>query len=189
MLVPTMLKVVPRPHRRKLDPIDGVDLSAMPGAEPSGLIGLMESLIRLANGGQLRRALMRASGFPGDDIPAFLALNQLALHGALRPTDLAERLDTGRPNLTKIVERLQESGFVLRLKDPEDARGVLVALSAEGREIGQRLIEANQSLVERLSREWDPQDIPALQRLLRQLIVGYEGLMQETRTDDRAREG
>ncbi|QLD12755.1 MarR family winged helix-turn-helix transcriptional regulator [Microbacterium oleivorans] len=165
---------MPRPDQLKLDPIDGADLSALSGAEPDGLIGLIESVIRLANSGHVRQTLMRLSGFPAEDIPAFLALNQLVLHGALRPTDLAEQLDTGRSNATKIVERLQAMDLVLRLPDPEDARGVLVALSPHGRAIGRRLVDTNQSMLDRLSADWHPDDIPTFQRLLRQLISGYE---------------
>ncbi|MFB7251137.1 MarR family winged helix-turn-helix transcriptional regulator [Microbacterium sp. NPDC056234] len=94
---------------------------------------------------------------------------------ALRPTDLAERLETGRPNATKIVERLQDEGLALRLADPDDAHGVIVALSDAGREVAQRLLHTHEAWIARLSTEWAPEDVPALVRLLSQLITAYEG--------------
>ncbi|MCV2394292.1 MarR family transcriptional regulator [Actinotalea sp. M2MS4P-6] len=165
---------MPRPPDDALARPDDVDLSAVAGADPDGLVGLVERLIRVANSDAYRRGLMTAVDFPSTDIPTFLALNQLALHGALRPTVLAERLETGRPNVTKIVQRLEALGLVVRLAAPADSRGVLVALTAEGRAIAERVVEIDERVVAGASAAWSADEVEAFRQLLARYVAGAE---------------
>src|SRR5579875_736918 len=59
--------------------------------------------------------------------------------GPRRITDLAEREGCTQPAITRLVDRLQERGWVVREPDPSDGRVVLVALTAEGQEMADRL--------------------------------------------------
>ncbi len=51
----------------------------------------------------------------------------------LRMFELGERVLASKTRLTHIVDRLERGGLVRRRRDPEDARGVLVVLTAKGR--------------------------------------------------------
>ncbi len=63
------------------------------------------------------------------------ALANLAEHGgALRMSEIADRLILTRGGVTKLVDRLEEAGYVERRSSPSDRRVVLVAMTAEGRE-------------------------------------------------------
>jgi DNA-binding MarR family transcriptional regulator len=53
----------------------------------------------------------------------------------LRMYELGERLLASKTRLTHIIDRLEKSGLVRRRRDPDDARGVLVVLTAKGRRI------------------------------------------------------
>ncbi len=49
-----------------------------------------------------------------------------------RVTELAAREGVTQPAITRLVNRLEERGWVRRETDPADGRAVLVALTAEG---------------------------------------------------------
>src|SRR2546428_13931051 len=52
---------------------------------------------------------------------------------AMRSGDLAQRCAMTAPALTELVDSLSRDGFVRRLEDSGDRRGVVVALPAPGR--------------------------------------------------------
>lgn len=163
---------MPRPPRAQLVPLEAVDLAPVAGAEPSSLLARLEDLIRVSNSDELRLRLMSAIDFPSADIPTFLAVNQLSLHGALRPTDLAERLETGRPNTTKIVQRLEALGLVARCAAPEDGRAVLVALTPAGREVAARLTAAQRASIDAATQGWTTPEREAFGELVARFVAG-----------------
>lgn len=59
--------------------------------------------------------------------------------GRLRMNDLADRVLLSRSGLTRLVDRLQREGLVVRQSCPSDARGLYAVLTAAGRA---RLAEA-----------------------------------------------
>ncbi|GLI27114.1 hypothetical protein ARHIZOSPH14_13560 [Agromyces rhizosphaerae] len=164
---------MPRPPATQLAHVDAVDLSPVASADPDDLLGILERMIRQANSSRLRRGLMTEVGFPIDDIPTFLALNQLSLHGAMRPTDLAEGLETGRANVTKIVARLVGVGLVERVADPADQRGVILALTAPGRELAARVVAAQERTITETTADWPAADVDAFRALTRRWVEGW----------------
>lgn len=66
---------------------------------------------------------MKAIAFPVDDVSMFLVVNQLAYRGALRPTDIADALGLGRPNISRVAARLADERLIVRVADPGDERG------------------------------------------------------------------
>jgi DNA-binding MarR family transcriptional regulator len=109
-------------------------------SDPQDLLVNLEAMIRWADSVTHRRQLMAAIDFPLDDVSAFLTLNQLAYRGASRPTDIADALGIGRPNVSRIAGRLVAEGLILRIADPQDERGILLALSERGRLYADRII-------------------------------------------------
>lgn len=59
--------------------------------------------------------------------------------GRLRMNDLADRVLLSRSGLTRLVDRLQREGLVVRQSCPSDARGLFAVLTPAGRA---RLVEA-----------------------------------------------
>ncbi len=61
-------------------------------------------------------------------------LDYLSRHdGGMSPSDLAKRLGYSRPRMTRILDSLEEKGFVVRTPDPEDRRRVVATCTDEGR--------------------------------------------------------
>src|SRR3954462_784655 len=63
------------------------------------------------------------------------ALNTIACHGPLTPSELAARERIQRPTATRVLARLEEAGLIARAADPADRRSSLVAPTASGREL------------------------------------------------------
>lgn len=131
-----------------------------------------------AASGRLRRDLMAASRFPlPDDVPAFLVLNRLVYGGATRPTVLADALQTGPSNVSKIVRRLEAAGLTARIADPTDERAVLVTMTAAGREAAERIAAAGVTLAHDELGDLSADEVEALRTLLakvaRRLVRRY----------------
>lgn len=143
---------------------DDPDLSPVIEQDPLDLRLSIASIVHWADSRDVRVRVMEQIGFPVDDIPMFVVVNQLAYRGALRPTDLATTLGTGKANISKIVRRLEEIGLVERVPSPRDERSVLVALTAAGRELGERIMAVAQAQVDEVTLGWDPQEVENLRR-------------------------
>jgi DNA-binding MarR family transcriptional regulator len=78
-------------------------------------------------------------------------------NGETTMSQLAERLGVSLPNVTGIVDRMEERGFVERGRDPGDRRVVTLRATAGGREtveeIDQIRRQAMQSILLRLTPE------------------------------------
>src|ERR1700739_3069361 len=67
-------------------------------------------------------------------------LAALAVEGPSRLTALATATGIAQPAMTQLVGRLEREGLVVRLIDPEDARGTLVAITDAGLALRAQLI-------------------------------------------------
>jgi len=145
-----------------------VELSSLLPPDPLDIRRSVTSLVHWADSREVRLQVMEAIGFPFDDIPMFLIVNQLAYRGALRPTDLASVLGTTKANISKIVRRLEACGLVARVSSPHDERSVLVALTPAGREIGVRIIDGAAAKFAETFATWAPEDVETFRRLMAQ---------------------
>jgi DNA-binding MarR family transcriptional regulator len=80
---------------------------------------------------QLERDLMAASGMPLSWYDVLLQLAE-APDRRLRMADLADKVLLSRSGLTRLVDRLQAEGLVVREPFPGDARGLYTVLTATG---------------------------------------------------------
>ncbi|MFK4761779.1 MarR family winged helix-turn-helix transcriptional regulator [Microbacterium sp. ZW T5_45] len=142
------------------------DISPVFDQDPLDLRLTVASIIHWADSREVREQTMAKVGFPFDDIPMFLVVNQLCYRGALRPTDLASTLGTGKANMSKIVRRLEDAGLVARVASQIDERSILVALTADGRAIGERIVQASDEHYRSVTDGWSDEDVDTLRRLL-----------------------
>ena len=68
-----------------------------------------------------------------------LADNEALLHlekegSLLRMSEIAQRLILSRGGTTKVIDRLEEMGLVVRRPDPKDRRATTVSITAAGRQ-------------------------------------------------------
>lgn len=69
------------------------------------------------------------------------AVLELSRMGEVDFGDTATRLGVSRPTLSRIVERLVESGLVRRREKPEDRRRLLVSVTPHGVELAENILE------------------------------------------------
>jgi DNA-binding MarR family transcriptional regulator len=62
-------------------------------------------------------------------------MSMLDRHGELPMSRIAELLDVSDSNATGLIDRMEERGFVERVRHPDDRRVVLVRVSDRGREL------------------------------------------------------
>ncbi len=70
------------------------------------------------------------------------ALGELAREGELRQIDLVHRLRLEKSTTSRLVGQLVERGWAERVPAPGDGRGVLVRLTANGRDAAEQLAAA-----------------------------------------------
>lgn len=112
---------------------------------------IAELLLKFAEFGQIVSAAL-AEAARDEELVSNIniaVLCRLELQGALRPSDIMETTGLTSGGVTKLIDRLETAGLVERLEDPVpgDARGVMVALTDNGRE---RLTSMVMVLSERL---------------------------------------
>ncbi|MFA1544939.1 MarR family winged helix-turn-helix transcriptional regulator [Actinomadura chokoriensis] len=93
-----------------------------------------------------------------------------AAGGRLRMNDLADRVLLSRSGLTRLVDRLQRDGLVIRQSCTDDARGLYAVLTAAGRD---RLADATptyrQGVQEHVLSRLDEPDLRTLGTILDKL--------------------
>jgi DNA-binding MarR family transcriptional regulator len=95
-----------------------------------------------------------------------------------RITELAAAEGVTQPAITRVVNRLQERGWVTRHGDPRDGRAVVVRLTPAGRTVVERLRGEYRALVHEEMATLDDTDVETLARaidVLDELIDRLEG--------------
>jgi DNA-binding MarR family transcriptional regulator len=155
--------------RGDVDPGASADLSPVIGDDPLDLRLSLASVVHWADSTGVRRDVMTKVAFPVDDMGMFLVVNQLSYNGAMRPVELSLALGQTPTNMSKIVGRLVQAGLTVRVAAPDDDRGVLVALTDEGRRIGERIMATAESNMETLLADWSPAELDDLRRMMARL--------------------
>jgi DNA-binding MarR family transcriptional regulator len=87
--------------------------------------------------------------------------------------DLTKLLQLSKSGITRLVDRLEEAGFVARKSSPTDRRLTYASLTEQGREVLDRYEPVFAAAVEEhFSKHLAPADLIALETALRQLLDG-----------------
>jgi DNA-binding MarR family transcriptional regulator len=128
---------------------------------------LSEAFWRVA---RLLRHRSRESLAPWDIAPSHgRALGVLLRHGTVRLRDLSEHLHIAPRSATEVIDVLQERGLVERRPDPNDRRATLVALTPEGKRVGDAIDASRAAEAQRLFGVLSATDQVQLARILRKL--------------------
>ncbi|MEV6301492.1 MarR family transcriptional regulator [Actinoplanes sp. NPDC051861] len=90
----------------------------------------------------------------------------------LSPGALAASMMLSTGGTTARLDRLERAGLVVRSPDPGDRRGVLVRLTAKGRDIADQAVAAGLAEQQRLLSHLPPEKRTRLNALLRDLMDG-----------------
>jgi DNA-binding MarR family transcriptional regulator len=90
----------------------------------------------------------------------------------LRPVELARAVLLTRSGVTRLVHGLERAGLIERVPSPDDGRGRLVQLTAEGRDVLRRASRTHLAGVrERFADRFDEDELRTLADLLGRLAV------------------
>jgi len=90
--------------------------------------------------------------------------------GRLRMAELAEALVINKSSLSRLCDRMEQSGLVRREAVPDDARGVYAALTRQGRETLRRATPAHlRGVYDHFAAHLTETDVAALQRVFAKL--------------------
>lgn len=113
-------------------------------------------------------------GLNRGDVGVLSALRIAGPPNQLSPTRLFKGLMLSSAGITNRLDRLEKRGLVQRTRDPNDRRGVLVELTAEGRSVLEQAVQANTTAERELVAGLDAAELEALARLLKKLLAGLE---------------
>jgi DNA-binding MarR family transcriptional regulator len=106
----------------------------------------------------------------GATLPQFDLLAQLYRENdGLKLGELSKRTMVTNGNITGLVERLEEDGFLLRERPREDRRVTVARLTPKGRNTFARMAEAHESWLQELMEGVDPTTVSGLLKQMGQL--------------------
>jgi DNA-binding MarR family transcriptional regulator len=108
------------------------------------------------------------------DFTANKVLYLLGLEGGMRPSALAEELGSGRPNVSKVLARLEADGLVRRVRDPRDSRAQVVELTPSGEKVSLDTFRLGDDMITELTAGWSDADRETLTVLVRRLNQSSE---------------
>ncbi|MGW3074653.1 MULTISPECIES: MarR family winged helix-turn-helix transcriptional regulator [unclassified Kitasatospora] len=165
--------------------------------EPGGLDGLedvLDTLAYLLTRSQEHERRMARAGVTAARSDVYLLRALVETDGPSRVSDLAARLMVKSSHVTRQIDRLQGQRLVERTQDTQDRRARRVAITADGRELIDRLKQANLASLGNVLDGVPEPDVAATVRVLRHLIDRYVhrvriGLTEDDPLPDRADAG
>ncbi len=138
--------------------------------------GLDQTRLKRLIGYNLRRAEVAMRGrvaraLESEDVRAveYSILSLVVDNAEVTHKDLGEALAVKRPNMVKLVERLEARGLVSRSGMPRDRRNHLLALTPAGRELLARLDARLEALEVEVFGSWSEAERRSLKELLARL--------------------
>lgn len=119
----------------------------------------------------LRKHFLQIADRWGFDVTPeqWFVLNKLAWNDGQSQNDLCDTIFADRPNLSRMLAKMEAKGLVERRADPADGRRVLVFLTPLGRTLHNGFAAGVGDERERLFVGLNPDDVAALVRVLDQL--------------------
>ena len=99
-------------------------------------------------------------------------LGQLLECDSRNMSELALHAHRTKSTVTALVAKLERNGYVERIPDPKDSRGVKVRLTDKGRALRPAFTSVSDGLAELISRNLTPEEALELERLLAKCVNG-----------------
>ncbi len=122
---------------------------------------------------ELTRAIDRELGERGMDLRVIQvqALRRLHVSGPMSAGELARSLCHDGGAMTRLLDRLEERGYLARHPDPDDRRALRIELSAAGRALSERLAECSEQVLDHALRHLDAAERRQLTDYLQRVLV------------------
>jgi DNA-binding MarR family transcriptional regulator len=140
--------------------------------EPMGLLGRISRLST-----HLAREVEKTLAGHGLNSASFDVLATLRRSGPpyrLSPGDLVATTMVSSGTMTNRLDQLEKAGLIERSHNPDDRRGVIIALTAKGFTLVDEAVSAHVENEHRLIQGLDAQERAALGGLLRKFLTEFE---------------
>lgn len=156
------------------DPVDAAveqwarERPDLDGLDAMATLGRLGRLAALA--GSAVDAGLKPYGLKVGEFDVLACLRRSGEPYELTPTALVGHLLLSSGAMTNRLDGLERSGLIRRRPDPNDRRGVLIGLTAEGRKLIDRAVEGHVANEQRILSVLSAKDRAALDRALRALV-------------------
>lgn len=140
------------------------DIDALPES-----LGLLVSQVKT----ELMRSIDKEMDTQGMNLrvsqaQALMRLNAL---GPMSPGELARSLCHDGGAMTRLLDQLEERGYLSRHPDPDDRRALRIELSVSGRELSRQLVASSARVLDRAQRRLDATERGQLTDYLQRVLA------------------
>jgi len=162
---------------KSMDAVDQI-MEQWRNARPDIDCGPMENIGRLRRCSDLLQRELEATfstfGMTAWEFDMLATLRRSSATYCMTPTDLFSRLMVTSGTMTHRLQKLEANGWILRLQNSEDARSMLVQLSASGKELIDRAVVAHVENERRIMSGLSAADLKRLNEGLRAMLAVLE---------------
>ncbi|WP_230412332.1 MarR family winged helix-turn-helix transcriptional regulator [Undibacterium hunanense] len=160
-----------------MDAVDQI-MEQWRNARPDVDCSPMENIGRLRRCSDLLQRELEATfstfGMTAWEFDMLATLRRSSATYCMTPTDLFSRLMVTSGTMTHRLQKLEASGWILRVQNSEDARSMLVQLSASGKELIDRAVVAHVENERRIMSGLNAGELKRLNEGLRAMLAVLE---------------
>lgn len=119
-------------------------------------------------------AVLSAHGLNSSTFDVLATLRRSGAPYRLSPSDLMATMMVTSGTMTNRIDQLEKRGLVKRLPNPDDRRGLIVALTPKGRALVDEAVAAHVANQDRLMGVLTGEERQALDALLRRHLAAFE---------------
>ena len=101
----------------------------------------------------------------------FKVLIIMAQHGIDTPAELCRYLSLDSGSMTRMLDRLEQKGFLARQRSVDDRRQVLLVLTEAGQALADRLPVIGADAMNELAGAITPDELKTLEQILKKILV------------------
>lgn len=101
-------------------------------------------------------------------------LNRLWEKDGVSQRDLSEKTHKDQPNVTRILDKLEQKGLIRREPNPDDRRAFSIFLTEEGRNLKNQLVPLAVNSLEKALQGFTPEEVQALKASLNRIYNNLE---------------
>ncbi|MBC3919909.1 MarR family transcriptional regulator [Undibacterium sp. CY18W] len=162
---------------KSMDAVDQI-MEQWRNARPDVDCSPMENIGRLRRCSDLLQRELEATfstfGMTAWEFDMLATLRRSSATYCMTPTDLFSRLMVTSGTMTHRLQKLEASGWILRVQNSEDARSMLVQLSASGKELIDRAVVAHVENERRIMSGLNAGELKRLNEGLRAMLAVLE---------------
>lgn len=120
----------------------------------------------------------------GITLQEFLVLVGLSEGDGISQEALAKRMYLDISFITRILQRLEQDGFVTRARDEHDARVNLVWLTPEGHALRDKINAVRAEALQRVLQDLDEEEVQGLKQTLNRIFSAVQALVAVSQTGE-----